>query len=190
MRKVIYSPMVSLDGFVAGPNRELDWVSIDEELHTYINQQHGAIDTYLFGRRMYEVMLYWETADSDRSNPEYVLEFARIWKSIHKIVFSKTLEQVQGNATLSRGDIAAEIARLKAQPGKNLDVGGATLAATLMRLGLIDEYWLYVQPVILGDGTPMFPPLDNPIKLRLIETHPFHSGVFLLRYEQANQEQQ
>jgi dihydrofolate reductase len=105
-------------------------------------------------------------------------------------VFSKTLEQVQGNAMLSRGDIAAEIARLKAQPGKNLDVGGATLAAALMRLGLIDEYWLYVHPVILGSGTPMFPPLDNPITLRLIETHPFHSGVFLLRYEPANQEQQ
>jgi dihydrofolate reductase len=175
--------MVSLDGFVEGPNRELDWGVIDEELHTYINQQHSAIDTYLFGRRMYEVMLYWETADSDRSNPEYVLEFARIWKRIHKIVFSKTLEQVVGNATLSRGNVAEEIARLKEQPGKNMDVGGATLAATLMRLGLIDEYWLYVQPVILGSGTPMFPPLDNPIKLRLVETHPFKCGVFLLRYQ-------
>src|SRR5512139_1477999 len=133
MRKVIYSPMVSLDGFVEGPNRELDWAIIDEELHTYINQQHGAIDTYLFGRRMYEVMLYWETAEIDPSNPEYVLEFARIWKSIHKIVFSKTLAQVQGNATLRRGNIAEEIARLKTQPGKNIDVGGANLASTLMR---------------------------------------------------------
>ncbi len=112
-----------------------------------------------------------------------MLEFARIWKSIHKIVFSKTLEQVEGNATLSRGNVAEEIARLKEQPGKNMDVGGAHLAATLMRLGLIDEYWLYVQPVILGSGTPMFPPLDNPIDLRLVETHPFKSGVFLLRYQ-------
>jgi dihydrofolate reductase len=190
MRKVIYSPMVSLDGFVEGPNRELDWGVIDEELHTYINQQHSAIDTYLFGRRMYEVMLYWETADSDRSNPEYVLEFARIWQSISKVVFSKTLERVQGNARLVRGNVAEEIARLKEQPGKNMDVGGANLAATLMRLGLIDEYWLYVQPVILGSGTPMFPPLDNPIKLRLVETHPFKCGVFLLRYQPTTGKEQ
>ena len=125
--------MVSLDGFVEGPNRELDWGIIDEELHTFINDQHRAIDTYLFGRRMYEVMVYWDTADTDPSNPEYALEFARIWKDIHKIVFSQTLEQVQGNATLSKGNIVEEIVKLKAQPGKDLGVGGATIAATLMR---------------------------------------------------------
>ena len=186
MRKVIYPPMVSLDGFVEGPKRELDWAIVDEELLTYINQWHAAIDTYLFGRRMYEVMLYWETADNDPANPEY----ARIWKRIHKIVFSKTLEQVQSNATLSKGSVAEEIARLKARPGKNMEVGGANLASSLMRLGLIDEYRLYVQPVILGSGTPMFPPLDNPIKLRLVETHPFSSGVFLLRYQPADREQE
>ena len=181
MRKVIYSPMVSLDGFVEGPNRELDWVIVDEDLHTYINDQQSAIDTYLFGRRMYEVMVYWDTADTDPSNPEYVLEFARIWKNIHKIVFSKTLEHVQGNATLSRGNIVEEIAKLKAVPGKDMSVGGANIASTLMRLGLIDEYWLYVQPVVLGSGTLMFPALDNPINLQLVETRPFKSGVFLLR---------
>jgi dihydrofolate reductase len=185
MRKVIYSPMVSLDGFVEGPNRELDWVIIDEELHTFINDQQSAIDTFLLGRRMYETMLYWETADTDPSNPEYVLEFARIWKITRKIVFSKTLEQVQGNATLSKGNIVEEIAQLKAQPGKELSVGGATIAAALMRSNLIDEYWLYVQPVILGSGTPMFPLLDNQLNLRLIETRTFSSGVVLLRYQLA-----
>ena len=189
MRKVIYSPMVSLDGFVEGPNRNLDWGSIDEELHRFINDQQQQIDTYLFGRRMYEVMVYWDTADTDPSNPEYVLEFARIWKTIRKIVFSQTLEQVQGNATLSKGNIVEEIARLKAEPGKDLGVGGATIAATLMRSGLIDEYWLYVQPVILGSGTPMFPALDNKTDLRLIETRRFSSGVVLLRYERADQVQ-
>ena len=187
MRKVIYSPMVSLDGFVEGPNREIDWVIIEEELHTYINDQQSAIDTYLFGRRMYEVMVYWDTADTDPSNPEYVLEFARIWKNIHKIVFSKTLEHVQGNATLSRGDIVAEIAKLKAEPGKDMSIGGANIAAAVMRQGLIDEYWLYVQPVILGSGTPMFLSLDNRIDLRLVETRSFNSGVVLLRYQQASQ---
>ena len=157
MRKVIYSPMVSLDGFVEGPTRNLDWVIVDEELHSFINDQQNQIDTYLFGRRMYEVMVYWDTAEADPANPEYVLEFARIWKRIDKIVYSKTLDRVQGNARLSRGNIVEEIAQLKAQPGKDMSVGGATIAATLMRSGLIDEYWLFVHPVILGSGTPMFP---------------------------------
>jgi len=189
MRKVIYSPMVSLDGFVEGPNREIDWGMVDEELHTYINDQQNQIDTYLFGRRMYEVMTYWDTAEADPSNPEYVLEFARLWKNIHKIVFSKTLEHVQDNATLTKGDVVEEIARLKAEPGKSIGVGGATIASTLMRCGSIDEYWLYVHPVILGSGTPMFPSLDNKINLRLVETHRFSSGVVLLRYERVDQAQ-
>ena len=183
MRRVIYSPMVSLDGFVEGPNRELDWGIVDEELHSFINDQQRAIDTYLFGRRMYEVMVYWDTAEADPSNPEYALEFARIWKNTHKIVFSKTLAQVQGNATLSKGNIVEEIARLKTEPGKDMSVGGAAIATTLMRSNLIDEYWLYVQPVILGSGTPMFPALSSKINLRLLETRTFNSGVVLLRYQ-------
>jgi dihydrofolate reductase len=183
MRKVIYSPMVSLDGFVEGPNQEIDWVIVDEELHTYINDQQRNIDTYLFGRRMYKVMMYWDTAEAYPDNPNYAIEFARIWKNMHKIVFSKSLEQVHGNATLSRGNIVEEIARLKTEPGKDLSVGGAAIAATIMRSTLIDEYWLYVQPVILGSGTPMFPALDSKITLRLLETRTFNSGVVLLRYQ-------
>jgi dihydrofolate reductase len=177
--------MVSLDGFVEGPNRELDWGMVDEELHTYINDQQREIDTYLFGRRMYEVMVYWDTADTDPSNPEYVLEFARIWKNIHKIVFSKTLEHVQGNATLSKGNIVEEIAKLKAMPGKDMSIGGATIAAALIQLGLIDEYQLFINPVILGSGTPMFQALDHQTNLRLIETKTFSSGVIFLRYQPA-----
>jgi dihydrofolate reductase len=187
MRKVVYSPMVSLDGFVEGPTRNIDWGIVDEELHRFINDQQNQIDTYLFGRRMYEVMRYWDTADQDTSNPEYMLEFARIWKNMHKIVFSKTLDRVLGNARLSRGSIVEEIAQLKAQPGKDMSVGGASIASTLMQPDLIDEYWLYVHPVVLGNGTPMFPLLDIKINLRLIETHTFHSGVVLLRYQTVNQ---
>lgn len=185
MRKVIYSPMVSLDGFVEGPNREIDWGMVDEELHSFINERQREIDTYLFGRRMYEVMMYWDTADTDPSHPEYVLEFARIWKTIHKIVFSKTLAQVQGNATLSRGNIVDEIAQLKAQPGKDMGVGGATIAATLIQSGLIDEYQLFINPIILGRGTHLFPTLDHKTGLRLIETKTFSSGVVFLRYQLA-----
>jgi dihydrofolate reductase len=187
MRKVIYSPMVSLDGFVEGPTRNLDWGIVDEELHSFINDQQNQIDTYLFGRRMYEVMTYWDTAETDPSNPEYVLEFARSWKNIHKIVFSKTLEHVQGNATLSKGNIVEEIAQLKAQPGKDMSIGGATIAAALMQSGLIDEYQLFIHPVVLGSGTSMFPTLDNKINLRLLETRGFNSGVVFLRYERADQ---
>jgi dihydrofolate reductase len=185
MRKVIYSPMVSLDGFVEGPNREIDWGLVDEELHTYINEQQSQIDTYLLGRRMYEVMTYWDTAETDLSNPEYILEFARIWQGMRKIVFSKTLEQVQGNARLSRENIVEEIAQLKAQPGKDMGVGGATIAAALMPLNLIDEYELYIHPVVLGSGTRMFQASDHRLSLRLIEFRTFQSGVVLLRYQPA-----
>lgn len=182
VRKVIYSMLVSLDGFIEGPNRELDWHVIDEEFHKFVNDQQGEFDTYLYGRRLYEVMTYWETADTNPSAPEYELEFARIWKKMPKIVFSKTLEKVQGNARLVRDNIAAEITKLKAQPGKNMDLGGPNLASTFMRLGLIDEYRLFVQPVILGSGTPMFPVLGDKINLRLVETRTFGSGVIYLCY--------
>jgi dihydrofolate reductase len=185
VRKVIYSPMVSVDGFVEGPDRKLDWVIIDEELHSFVNDQQREIDAYLFGRRMYEVMMYWDTAETDPSNPEYALEFARIWKHIHKIVFSKTLEQVQGNARLSRGNIVEEIASLKTEPGKDMSVGGAAIAATLRQSRLIDEYRLFIHPVILGGGTPMFRALDHKINLQLVETHTFQSGVIFLRYQHA-----
>ncbi len=185
MRKVIYSTMVSLDGFVETLDRSLEWVIIDEELHTFVNTLNREIDTFLFGRRMYEVMVYWDTAETDPSNPEYVLEFARIWQGIHKIVFSKTLERVQANATLNRGDIADEVVELKAQPGKSMSVGGATIASDLIRRDLIDEYQLFVNPIILGSGTPMFRALDHKINLRLIETRTFESGVVFLRYQQA-----
>jgi dihydrofolate reductase len=186
MRKIIYSMLVSLDGFIEGPNRELDWHVIDEEFHKFVNDQQSEFDTYLCGRRMYEVMRYWETADTNPSSPEYELEFARIWKRTPKIVFSKTLEQVQGNARLVRDNIAAEITKLKAQPGKNMDLGGPNIASTVMKLGLIDEYRLFIQPVILGSGTPFFPPLDNTIRLRLVETRTFSSGVVYLRYQRAD----
>lgn len=189
MRKVIYSMIVSLDGFIEGPNRAIDWSAPDEELHQYINDQERAIDTHLYGRRMYEIMVgYWPTADMNPSAPAHEVEYAHIWQKISKIVFSKTLERVEGNARLVRENIAEEIAKLKAQPGKDMVLGGAGIASTFMQLGLIDEYRLYVQPVVLGGGTPMFPSLDNKINLRLVETRSFGSGAVLLRYQQADKE--
>ncbi len=187
MRNVIYSTNVSLDGFTETPDRSLDWGLIDEELHSFITDQHREVDTFLFGRRMYEVMVVWDTLDQDPSQPKYMLEFARLWKNIHKIVFSKTLERVGKNATLNRGNIAEEVARLKAQPGKDMSVGGATIAASLRRLNLIDEFELYVHPVIIGGGTPVFPGPGDRTGLQLVDTHTFHSGVVLLRYHAKNQ---
>jgi dihydrofolate reductase len=185
MRKLIYSMGVSLDGFIAGPNGEIDWSAPDEELHRFHNQQARETGADLYGRRLYETMLAWETADEKPSISEHELEFARIWKDTPKIVFSKTLEKVEGNARLVRDNAAEEVARLKEQPGKDLAVGGAGLASTFMKLGLIDEYRLFVSPVVLGAGTPYFPALDERINLELVETRTFGSRVVYVRYEQS-----
>jgi dihydrofolate reductase len=185
MRKLIYSMGVSLDGFIAGPDSEIDWSAPDEELHRFHNQQARETGAYLYGRRLYEVMRYWETADEEPSAPEHELEFARIWKDTPKIVFSKTLEEVEGNARLVRNGVAEEVAKLKEQPGKELAVGGAGLASTFMKLGLIDEYRLFVSPVVLGGGTPYFPALDERINLELVETQTFGSRVLYVRYRRV-----
>src|ERR687891_2121562 len=115
-------------------------------------------------------MAYCETADENPSAPEHELEFARIWKDMPKIVFSKTLEKVEGNARLVRDGVAEEVARLKEQPGKDLAVGGAGLGSSLVKLGLVDEYGLFVSPVVLGGGTRFFPALEDRIDLELVET--------------------
>ena len=185
MRKLIYSMGVSLDGFIAGPAGEIDWSAPDEELHRFHNQQVREIAAELYGRRLYELMRYWETAEENPSASEYEREFARIWKDTPKIVFSKTLEAVEGNSRLVTGDAAEEVARLKAEPGNDLAVGGAGLASTFIRRGLVDEYRLFVSPVALGAGTTYFPALDERIDLELVETRTFGSRVVYLRYRSA-----
>jgi dihydrofolate reductase len=185
MRKLIYSMGVSLDGFIAGPDGEIDWSAPDEELHRFHNQQAREVGAELYGRRLYETMIPWETADERQSAPEYVLEFARIWKGIPRIVFSKTLEKVEGNATLVRDGVAEEVAKLREQPGKDIAVGGAGLASTCIELGLVDEYQVFVSPVVVGGGTPFFPALEERIDLELVETRTFGSRVVYLRYRRA-----
>jgi len=185
MRRLIYSMGVSLDGFTAGRDGEIDWGAPDEELHRFHNQQTREIGAHLCGRRLYETMVYWETADANPSAAEHELEFARIWKAIPKIVFSKTLTSVEGNARLVRDGVADEVAKLKDQPGKDLAVGGAGLASGLIRLNLVDEYRLFVSPVVLGGGTPYFPPLDERIDLELVETRTFGSRVVYVRYRRV-----
>lgn len=184
MRTLIYSMAVSLDGFIAGPDGNIDWAAPDEELMRFHNQQTRELAGHLCGRGLYEDMLPWETAEQTRSDPRE-LEFARIWKAIPKVVFSTTLAEVEGNARLARTDAADEVARLREQPGNGiLSVGGATFAATLARLNLIDEYRLFVNPVVLGGGTQYFPPLAEKINLELIETRTF-SHVVYVRYRRV-----
>lgn len=183
MRKVIFALSHSLDGFIESADGRLDWAIVDEEIHRHFNALEDSIDIQLYGRRLYETMVaHWPTADKDPTAPDYEVEYARIWQSKERIVFSNTLTQVDESSRLFSGDIATEIAKLKEQPGKDMVVGGPTLAATFMRLGLIDEYRVYIHPVILGGGKPMFGPLDNRIDLRLVETHTFNSGIVLLKY--------
>ncbi|MGH2945691.1 MAG: dihydrofolate reductase family protein [Solirubrobacteraceae bacterium] len=183
MRKVIYSMGVSLDGFIAGPGGDIGLLVPDEELHRFHNQQARETGVHLYGRRLHEVMSFWETyAEENPAAPEHELEFARIWKETPKVVFSSTLERVEGNARLAREDVEGEVRRLKEQPGEDMAVGGAGLASTFIRLGLIDEYRPVVHPVVLGGGTPYLPPLDERLELELMESRTFGMGAVYLRY--------
>lgn len=183
MRKVIYAMNVSLDGYIEAPGNDIDWSEPDEELHRHFNAWEREIDTHLYGRRLYETMAaYWPTADQDPTAPDYVVEFARAWQAASNVVFSRTLQEIGPKTRVVRENIAEEVQKLKAQPGTDMAVGGPGLAATFMQLDLIDEYRLYVHPIVLGGGKRMFGPLDTRYKLQLEETHVFRSNVVLLRY--------
>jgi dihydrofolate reductase len=168
-----YSMGVSLDGYVAGPKGEIDWSAPDPELHQFHNDQTRELDAHLCGRRLYETMVYWETATT---GGEVELEFARLWQALPKVVFSSTLESVAGNARLATGGLAEELAGLDG----HVAIGGAGLAAEAARLGLIDEYRLFVSPVALGGGTPFFPD-GVRLDLELVESRSF-GQVLYLRY--------
>ena len=184
MRKIILMMSVSLDGFIEGPHRELDWHMVDDELHSHFNEQLRAMGAFLDGRVTYELMAgFWPTADTDPSSTRPVVEFAGIWRDMPKIVFSRTLERADWNTTVMRDVVPEEIMRLKAQPGGDMVLGGADLAASFMRHDLIDEYRLYVHPIVIGKGKPLFPASDTKIALRLAGTQTFGNGVVLLRYQ-------
>lgn len=186
MGKVVYLMNVSLDGYVETPDHSLDWTKVDDELHTWFNDRSREAGVFVYGRRLYEVMAsYWPTAESDPNATPAMIEFARIWNPKPKVVFSSSLEKVGWNSRLSRGDVGEEIEQLRREYEGELDVGGPTLASQLIRRDLIDEYRLVVHPVILGAGTPFFPALEQPIGLRLRETHRFGSGVLYMGYERS-----
>ena len=184
MRKIIVMMSVSLDGFIEGPDRELDWHMVDDELHAHFNEQLGAMGAFLDGRVTYELMAgFWPTADENPSSTGPMVEFARIWREMPKIVYSRTLERADWNTTVVRDVVADEVMELKAQPGGDMMLGGADLAATFIRHDLIDEYRIYVHPVVIGRGKPFFPASETKISLQLAETRTFGNGVVLLRYQ-------
>ncbi|WP_328459443.1 dihydrofolate reductase family protein [Streptomyces sp. NBC_00448] len=183
MRKVTYSMGVSLDGYIVGPDGDLDWGAPDEELFRFVTDELRGIGVHLMGRRLYETMLYWETADQDPSLDDSMLEWAALWKPLPKVVFSTTLSEVRGNARLASGDLAEEIARLRAEPGEgDIAIGGAALAAQAAAAGLIDEYRPRVHPVLIGGGTPYFSRHEHRVDLELLETRTFGSRVVCFRY--------
>jgi dihydrofolate reductase len=187
MRKIVLMMSVSLDGYIEGPDQEIDWHMVDDELHRHFNEQLGAMGAFLDGRVTYELMAaFWPTADTDPASSAPMVEFARIWRDMPKIVFSKTLERADWNTTIVRDLVVEEVMELKAQPGGDLALGGADLAAAFMRHDLIDEYRLYVNPIVIGQGKPLFQPSATRIDLRLAGTRSFGNGVVLLRYRPAD----
>ena len=185
MRSVTYSMSVSLDGYIVGPDGTFDWGMPDEVFRFWIDDIR-EVGVHLMGRRLYETMLYWETADQNRSLDDAELEWAALWRPLPKVVFSTTLSEVQGSARLASGGVAAEIERLRAEPGEGeIAIGGATLAAEAAALDLIDEYRAMVYPVLVGGGIPFFPQRGRRVDLELIKTRTFSSRVVYLRYRVA-----
>jgi dihydrofolate reductase len=183
MCKIIYRTHVSLNGLIEMPGDRPDWVITDEELLRYMSNLEHQVGGYLWGRGMYENnQALWATADP-QSDPADVVEFLQVVKQIPAIVFSSTLERVEGNARLERGDPVAVVTRLKEQPGPDLSVGGVQLASALIQAGLVDEYRIFIQPIILGAGRPIYPALNEALRLKLVETHTFHTGIVYLRYQ-------
>ncbi|GGY27799.1 dihydrofolate reductase family protein [Streptomyces djakartensis] len=186
MRSVTYSMGVSLDGYIVGPDGDFGWTVPDEDVFRFWIDEIRGVGVHLLGRRLYETMLYWETAEQDQSLDDAELEWAALWKPLPKVVFSTTLSAVRGHARLASGGLAEEIERLRAEPGEgDIAIGGATLAAEAAASGLIDEYRVMVHPVLVGGGIPYFPHRERRVDLELVETRTFNSGVVYLRYRVA-----
>jgi dihydrofolate reductase len=184
VRKIVLMMSVSLDGFIEGPDRDISWHAVDDEVHAHFNEVLGAMAGFIEGRRTYELMeSVWPTADSDPASGPAEVEFARIWRRTPKIVYSRTLEQAGENATILRAVDPEQVRELRDRSTGDLVIGGARLAAEFHRLDLVDEFRIYVHPVLVGDGTPLFERGDALRPLRLIETRTFGNGVVLLRHE-------
>ena len=182
MAKLIYSALTSLDGYVADEDGNFDWAKPSEEVHVFVNDLERPVGTYLFGRRMYEVMAYWETADTVADQPPVVRDYAKIWQTAEKIVYSRTLSEVSSaNTRIEREFDIDAVRQLKATADRDIGVGGPDLAAQAIEAGLVDELHLFLSPVVVGGGKPSLPDKVR-LELELLDERRFANGVVHLHY--------
>jgi dihydrofolate reductase len=182
MAKLIYSAITSLDGYIADEEGNFDWAAPDEEVHAFVNDLERPIGTYLYGRRMHDVMRYWETAPTDAGQPTVVKDYAEIWQTADKIVYSKTLPAVSTARTrLERAFDPEAVRRMKATARRDISVGGPGLAAQAITAGLVDELHLFIVPILVGGGKPSMPK-NVRVNLELLDEHRFGNGVVYLHY--------
>jgi dihydrofolate reductase len=182
MVRLIYSVIESLDGYVADESGNFDWAAPDEEVHTFVNDLERRVGTHLYGRRMYETMVYWETAHTQPDQPEFIQDYARIWQAAGKIVYSKTLHAARSARTRIERDFDPEAVRkMKAAAASDITVGGPNLAAHAFQAGLVDELQVLVAPIVVGGGNRSLPE-GVRMKLELIDERRFQSGLVHLRY--------
>jgi dihydrofolate reductase len=184
MAKLIYSAIMSLDGYIADEHGNFDWAAPDEEVHRFVNDLERPVGTYLYGRRMYEVMSPWETMDALPDQSQVSLDFARIWQAADKVVYSSTLEQVStARTSIERHFDPEGVRQLKTSAGPDISVGGPHLAAQAIQAGLVDEYHLFLTPTVVGGGNQALPDHVR-LDLDLQDEHRFAGGVVFLRYRQ------
>ncbi|WP_345800954.1 dihydrofolate reductase family protein [Microbacterium sp. AZCO] len=181
---LIYSMGVSADGFISDREGGFDWGAPDEELFAFHLERVAGLGAHVSGRRLYEAMLPWETDPAMRATPLYA-RFADVWSELPKVVFSRTLDRVEGNARLAEASLPDELSTVLAGTGRNVEVGGATLAAQAIEAGFVDEFRIFRYPIVVGGGTPFFPPLARQIPLELLESRTFQSRVVYERYRRA-----
>jgi len=182
MAKLIYSAITSLDGYVADEDGNFDWAAPDEEVHTFVNDLERSVGAYLYGRRMYEVMVYWEIARTLADQPPFVQDFAQIWQAADKVVYSKMLATVSSaRARIERSFDPVAVRQMKALAGHDITVGGPDLAAQAIKAGLVDELHLFVTPIVVGGGKQSLPDHIR-LKLELLDERRFGNGVVYLRY--------
>jgi len=181
---LIYSMSVSADGFITDRTGGFDWTVPSDELFRFHLEQVGELGGYLLGRRLYESMAVWETEPSLRANPAGAA-FAEVWSALPKVVFSRSLDRVEGNARLATASLAEEVAAALDATGKDVSIGGAGLAAAAIERGLVDELRMFRYPIIVGGGTPFLPPVTRHVELHLVETRTFGARVVYERYVRA-----
>jgi len=182
MGRLIYAGLMSLDGYIADRDGNFDWAQPDAEVHSFVNELQRQAGTYLLGRRMYEVLAVWDHPEEFGEIPDYIRDYAELWKASDKVVFSRTLQDVATTRTRIEREFSADaVRRLKADAGRDLTIGGAELAAEAIRTGLVDEFQMFLTPVAVGGGKSFLP--DNVrLRLELLEERRFGNGTVFLRY--------